>query len=99
VFVITPKGKVVSLPKGATGIDFAYAVHTEVGNKCVGIKVDGKIVPINTRLSNNSIVEVITSNASKGPSRDWLKFVATAGARNKIRAYFKKEMQAGQRNA
>ena len=93
VFVITPKGKVVSLPKGATGIDFAYAVHTEVGNKCVGIKVDGKIVPINTRLSNNSIVEVITSNASKGPSRDWLKFVATAGARNKIRAYFKKEMR------
>ncbi len=93
VFVITPKGKVVSLPKGATGIDFAYAVHTEVGHKCVGIKVDGKIVPINTRLSNNSIVEVITSNASKGPSRDWLKFVATASARNKIRAYFKKEMR------
>ncbi len=93
VFVITPKGKVVSLPKGATGIDFAYAVHTEVGNKCVGIKVDGKIVPINTRLTNNSIVEVITSNASKGPSRDWLKFVATASARNKIRAYFKKEMR------
>ncbi len=93
VFLITPKGKVVSLPKGATGIDFAYAVHTEVGNKCVGIKVDGKIVPINTRLTNNSIVEVITSNASKGPSRDWLKFVATASARNKIRAYFKKEMR------
>ena len=93
VFVITPKGKVVSLPKGATGIDFAYAVHTEVGNKCVGIKVDGKIVPINTRLTNNSIVEVITSNASKGPSRDWLKFVATASARNKIRAFFKKEMR------
>lgn len=93
VFVITPKGKVVSLPQGATGIDFAYAVHTEVGNKCVGIKVDGKIVPINTRLTNNSIVEVLTSNASKGPSRDWLKFVKTAGARNKIRAYFKKEMK------
>lgn len=93
VFVITPKGKVVSLPKGATGIDFAYAVHTEVGNKCVGIKVDGKIVPINTRLTNNSLVEVITSNASKGPSRDWLKFVATASARNKIRAYFKREMR------
>lgn len=93
VFVITPKGQVISLPKGATGIDFAYAVHTEVGNKCVGIKVDGKIVPINTRLSNNSIVEVITSNASKGPSRDWLKFVATGSARNKIRAYFKREMR------
>lgn len=93
VFVITPKGRVISLPQGATGIDFAYAVHTEVGHKCVGIKIDGKMVPINTRLTNNSIVEVMTSNASKGPSRDWLKFVRTSSARNKIRTFFKKEMK------
>lgn len=90
VFVLTPKGDVVSLPKGATGVDFAYNVHSEVGNKCVGIKVDGKMVPINTRLENNTIVEVITSNNSKGPSRDWLKFVVTPSARNKIRQFFKK---------
>lgn len=93
VFVLTPKGKVVSLPKGATGVDFAYAVHSAVGNKCVGIKMDGKIVPLNTPLKNNSIVEVITSANSKGPSRDWLKFVVTAGAKNKIKAFFKKEMR------
>lgn len=93
VFVLTPKGDVVSLPQGATGVDFAYYVHSAVGNKCVGIKVDGKIVPLNTRLTNNTIVEVITSNNSKGPSRDWLKFVVTPSARNKIRAYFKKEMK------
>lgn len=90
VFVLTPNGDVVSLPKGATGVDFAYSVHSEVGNKCIGIKVDGKMVPINTRLENNTIVEVITSNNSKGPSRDWLKFVVTPSARNKIRQYFKK---------
>lgn len=93
VFVITPKGDVINLPQGSTGVDFAYHVHSEVGNKCVGIKVDGKIVPLNTKLINNSIIEVITSNNSKGPSRDWLKFVVTTGARNKIRAFFKKEMQ------
>lgn len=93
VFVLTPKGKVVSLPKGATGVDFAYAVHSAVGNKCVGVKMDGKIVPLNTELKNNSIVEVITSSNSKGPSRDWLKFVVTAGAKNKIKAFFKKEMR------
>lgn len=93
VFVITPKGKVISLPKGATGIDFAYAVHTQVGHKCTGMKVDGKIMPITTELTNNSIVEVMTSNASKGPSRDWINKVKTAGARNKIKSFFKKEMR------
>lgn len=93
VFVITPKGDVINLPAGATGIDYAYAIHSAVGNKCVGIKVDGKIVPLNTKLTNNTIVEVITSNTSKGPSRDWLKFVVTPGARNKIRQFFKKEMR------
>lgn len=93
VFVLTPKGDVVSLPQGSTGVDFAYSVHSEVGNKCVGIKVDGKIVPLNTKLTNNSIVEVITSSNSKGPSRDWLKFVVTPSAKNKIRAFFKREMK------
>ena len=93
VFVITPKGDVVSLPQGATGIDFAYYVHSEVGNRCVGIKVDGKMVPINTRLTNNTIVEVITSNSSKGPSRDWIKLCATSGAKNKIRQFFKRQMK------
>ncbi len=93
VFVMTPKGDVVSLPQGATGVDFAYYVHSAVGNKCIGIKMDGKIVPLNTRLTNNTIIEVITSNNSKGPSRDWLKFVVTPSARNKIRTFFKKEMR------
>lgn len=93
VFVMTPKGDLISLPKDSTGVDFAYKVHTDVGNKCVGIKVDGKIVPLNTRLTNNTIVEVLTNSNSKGPSRDWLKFVVTPGAKNKIRAFFKKEMR------
>lgn len=93
VFVLTPKGDVVNLPNGSTGVDFAYNVHSEVGNKCVGIKIDGKIVPLNTKLTNNCIVEVITSNNSKGPSRDWLKFVVTPSARNKIRQFFKREMK------
>ena len=93
VFVLTPKGEVVSLPQGATGVDFAYYVHSAVGNKCVGIKMDGKIVPLNTRLTNNTIIEVITAKNSKGPSRDWLKFVVTPSAKNKIRTFFKKEMR------
>ncbi len=93
VFVFTPKGDVINLPQGSTGVDLAYAIHSAVGNKCVGIKIDSKIVPLNTELETGNIVEVITSNASKGPSRDWLKFVKTPSARSKIRQFFKREMR------
>ncbi len=94
VFVFTPKGDVFALPNGSNVIDFAYAVHSAVGERMVGGKINGMIVPIDRVLKNGEIVEILTSSASKGPSRDWLNIVKTSAARSKIRAWFKKEKRA-----
>jgi len=91
VFVFTPQGDVVDLPAGATSVDFAYRIHTDVGHRCVGAKVNGRLVPLSHRLHTGDIVEIVTSKTSTGPSRDWLTFVATNNARTKIRQWFKKE--------
>ena len=93
IFIFTPKGTVIDLPAGSTAIDFAYRIHSEIGNRCIGIKVNNKIKPVNTVLENGDVVEVLTSNGSKGPSRDWLNFVKTPTAKAKIRSYFKKAMK------
>jgi GTP diphosphokinase / guanosine-3',5'-bis(diphosphate) 3'-diphosphatase len=91
VFVFTPKGEVKNLSAGSTPLDFAYAVHTDVGHRCVGAKVNGSIVPLHYQLRSGDIVEVLTAKQNRGPSRDWLKLVRTSRARNKIRAWFKQE--------
>lgn len=92
VFVFTPKGDVISLPVGSTVIDFAYAIHSAVGNRMIGAKIDNRMVPLDTPVNTGQIVEILTSSApGKGPSRDWLNMVKTGEARNKIRSWFKKE--------
>jgi guanosine-3',5'-bis(diphosphate) 3'-pyrophosphohydrolase len=96
VFVFTPKGGVIALTAGATPVDFAYAVHTEVGHRTVGARVNGRLVPLDSVLENGDVVEVLTSKAEgAGPSRDWVNFVKSARARNKIRAWFSKERREG----
>ena len=102
VFVFTPKGSVIALPSGSTPVDFAYAVHTEVGNKCVGAKVNGKLVPLESHLVNGDVVDiVINKGLNAAPSHDWLNFVTSSRARSKIKAWFSKErkeeaIEAGQ---
>ncbi len=92
IYAQTPNGKIIKFPVGANCIDFAYAVHTNIGNRCVGAKVNGKFVPLTTELKNGDVCEILLGNENKGPSRDWLKIVKTSSARTKINSYFKKQM-------
>jgi len=90
IFVFTPKGRVIDLPSGATPIDFAYRVHSDIGNTCVGAKVNGRIAPLNTKLQTGDRVQILTNKTSKGPGRDWLKIARSPSTRAKIRAWFRK---------
>ncbi len=93
IFVQTPQGKILELPEGSTPLDFAYQIHSDIGNKCMGAKVNGKFVPISYSLNNGDVVEITTNPNSKGPSRDWLNVVKSNAAKTKIRNFFKKEMK------
>jgi len=93
VFVFTPKGEVKELPAGASPIDFAYRIHTDIGHRCIGAKVNGRMVPLDHRLRSGDIVEILTSKNARGPSRDWLTMVRTPGAREKIRQWFKRQQR------
>lgn len=93
IFVQSPMGKIVQLPENSTPIDFAYAIHSDVGNKCVGARVNGKMVPLSSKLHSADVIEIITNPNAKGPSRDWLKVVATSQAKTRINQFFKKEMK------
>ena len=94
VYVFTPKGKIIVLPRGSTSIDFAYSIHEQIGHHMTGCKINSKMMPIITKLKSGDIIEIITSENSKGPSRDWLKFVKSSSAKNKIKGWFKKSQKA-----
>ena len=99
VYCLTPRGKVIALPSGSCPIDFAYRIHTEVGNKTVGAKVNGAIVPLNTPLKTGDVVDILTNNNSAGPSKDWIKIVKSGHARNKIRAFIQKQEQQSRKES
>ena len=93
IFVQSPMGKILDFPEGSTPIDFAYAIHSNIGNTCVGAKINGRMVPLTTQMNNGDTIEIVTNPNAKGPSRDWLKVVKTSSAKSKINAFFKKEMK------